>query len=165
MNIHYWTSRVNRYIIPKRFAEVSARHFGFDRSNMEGAGAAGGLGYASLQYLDAECQSGVQLLLEMVGFDEIVRGTDFVITGEGAADGQTLMGKLPWGVLQHAQGVPVVLIAGQVRNKEQLKLSGFSHVECINPPDLPLQEAMQKEVARQNISNTINRIVRSKYGL
>ena len=149
----------------RRFAEVSARHFGFDRSDMEGAGAAGGLGYAFLQYLDAECQSGVLLLLEMVGFDEIVRGADFVITGEGAADGQTLMGKLPWGVLQHAQGVPVVLIAGQVRDKEQLKLAGFSHVECINPPDLPLQEAMQKEVARQNISNTINRIVRSKYGL
>ncbi|MCH5309567.1 MAG: glycerate kinase [Prevotella sp.] len=149
----------------KRFAEVSARHFGFDRSDMEGAGAAGGLGYAFLQYLDAECQSGVQLLLEMVRFNEIVKGADFVITGEGAADGQTLMGKLPWGVLQHAQGVPVVLIAGQVRDKEQLKLAGFSHVECINPPDLPLQEAMQKEVARQNISNTINRIVRSEYGL
>ena len=149
----------------RRFAEVSARHFGFDRSDMEGAGAAGGLGYAFLQYLDAECQSGVLLLLEMVGFDEIVKGANFVITGEGAADGQTLMGKLPWGVLQHAQGVPVVLIAGQVRDKEQLKLVGFFHVECINPPGLPLQEAMQKKVARQNISNTINRIVRSKYGL
>ena len=149
----------------RRFAEVSARHFGFDRSDMEGAGAAGGLGYAFLQYLDAECQSGVLLLLEMVGFDEIVKGANFVITGEGAADGQTLMGKLPWGVLQHAQGVPVVLIAGQVRDKEQLKLAGFFHVECINPPGLPLQEAMQKKVARQNISNTINRIVRSKYGL
>ena len=149
----------------RKFAEISAHHFGYDRSNMEGAGAAGGLGYAFLQYFDAECQPGVQLLLEMVGFNEIVKGADFVITGEGAADGQTLMGKLPWGVLQHAQGVPVLLIAGQVRDKEQLKLAGFSHVECINPPDLPLQEAMQKEVARQNISNTINRIVRSKYGL
>lgn len=149
----------------RRFAEVSARHFDYDRSNMEGAGAAGGLGYAFLQYLDAECQSGVQLLLEMVGFDEIVKGADFVITGEGIADSQTLMGKLPWGVLQHAQGVPVLLIAGQVRDKKQLKLAGFSHVECINPPDLPLQKAMQKKVARQNISNTINRIVRLKYGL
>ena len=117
------------------------------------------------EYLDVEYQSDVQLLLEMVGFNEIVKRADFVITGEGAADGQTLMGKLPWGVLQHAQDVPVLLIAGQVRDKKQLKLAGFSHVECINPADLPLQEAMQKEVARQNISNTINRIVRSKYGL
>ena len=149
----------------RRFAEISARHFGYDRSDMEGAGAAGGLGYAFLQYLDAECQSGVQLLLEMVEFNEIVKGADFVITGEGAADGQTLMGKLPWGVLQYAQGVPVLLIAGKVRDKEQLKLAGFAHVECINPPDLSLQEAMLKKVARQNISNTINRIVRSKYGL
>ena len=149
----------------RRFAEISARHFGYDRSDMEGAGAAGGLGYAFLQYLDAECQSGIQLLLEMVRFDEIVKDVDFVITGEGAADGQTLMGKIPWGVLQHAQGVPAFLIAGQVRDKEQLKLAGFAHVECINPPDFPLQEAMQKEVAKQNISNTINRIVRSKYGL
>ena len=139
----------------KRFAEISARHFGFDRSNMEGAGAAGGLGYAFLQYLDAECQPGVQILLKMVGFNEIAKNANLIITGEGAADGQTLMGKLPWGVLQHSQGVPVLLIAGQVRDKEQLKLAGFTHVECINPPSLSFQEAIHKEVARQNICDTI----------
>ena len=139
----------------RRFAEISARHFGFDRSNMEGAGAAGGLGYAFLQYLDAECQLGVQILLKMVGFNEIAKNANLIITGEGAADGQTLMGKLPWGVLQHSQGVPVLLIAGQVRDKEQLKLAGFTHVECINPPGLSFQEAIHKEVARQNICDTI----------
>ena len=50
----------------RKFAEVSARHFGYDRSQMEGAGAAGGLGYAFLQYLNADCKPGIQLLLETI---------------------------------------------------------------------------------------------------
>ena len=73
----------------RKFAEVSARHFGYDRSNDEGAGAAGGLGYAFLQYLDAECKPGIALLLDTMKFSELVRDADLIITGEGSADRQT----------------------------------------------------------------------------
>ena len=79
----------------QRFAEVSARHFGYDRQNEQGAGAAGGLGYAFLQYMKAACRSGIDLLLDAVHFDEVLKDADLVITGEGSADRQTLMGKLP----------------------------------------------------------------------
>ena len=142
----------------RKFAEVSAKHFGYDRSENEGAGAAGGLGYAFLQYMNAACRPGIELLLETIHFSDIVKDADLVITGEGAADRQTLMGKLPMGILKQSGGVPVYLIAGRINDREQLLQAGFSHVECINPPDITLEEAMRKDVAERNIQNTVKRI-------
>ena len=141
----------------RKFAEVSAKHFGYDRSESEGAGAAGGLGYAFLQYMNAECEPGIELLLDTIRFQEIVKDADLVITGEGSADRQTLMGKLPMGILQQSGNVPVCLIAGRISDKEELLKAGFAHVECINPDGITLEEAMRKEVARQNISDTVRR--------
>ncbi len=142
----------------RKFAEDSARHFGYDRSQEEGAGAAGGLGYAFLQYLDADCKPGIQLLLETIHFDEMVKDADLIITGEGAADRQTLMGKLPMGILQRSAGVPVCLIAGRIKNQEELLKAGFARVACINPDGITLEEAMRKEVAKRNISDTVSRL-------
>jgi glycerate kinase len=142
----------------RKFAEVSARHFGRDCSRMEGAGAAGGLGYAFLQYLNADCKPGIQLLLDTIGFSQTVRDADLVITGEGSADRQTLMGKLPVGVLKQAGETPVCLIAGKVSDKELLLQAGFAHAECINPPGTPLEEAMEQDVARRNIAATVSRL-------
>ena len=139
----------------RKFAEVSAKHFGYDRSEMAGAGAAGGLGYAFLQYMDAECRPGIELLLDTIHFSEIVKDADLVITGEGSADRQTLMGKLPMGILKQSGGVPVCLIAGRISDREQLMKAGFARVECINPPDITLEEAMRKEVAIQHVKDTV----------
>ncbi len=144
----------------RRFAEESARRLGYDRSGEKGAGAAGGLGYAFLEYLDAECRPGVALLLETVQFDSLVAGADLVITGEGAADRQTLMGKLPSGILEHAGGVPVCLVAGRVSDRDRLLEAGFARVECINPPGLALEEALKKEVAQRNIAETVRRCLK-----
>ena len=135
----------------RKFAELSAKHFGYDRSQMAGAGAAGGLGYAFLQYLNAESRSGIQLLLETIRFKELVADADLIITGEGSADRQTLMGKLPMGILEQSGSVPVFLIAGKISDREELLNAGFAQVECINPPGIPLEEAMKKEVAQHNI--------------
>ena len=139
----------------RKFAEVSAKHFGYDRQDMPGAGAAGGLGYAFLQYMNAECRPGIELLLETISFKEMVKDADLVITGEGSADRQTLMGKLPMGILQEAGDVPVCLIAGRISDREQLLQAGFTRVECINPPGISLEEAMRKEVAIAHIKRTI----------
>ena len=142
----------------RKFADVSAKHFGYDRSEAEGAGAAGGLGYAFLQYLDADCKPGIELLLDTIKFDEIVKDADLVITGEGSADRQTLMGKLPMGILRQSVHVPVCLIAGRISDKQELLNAGFSHVECINPEGISLEEAMRKEVATQNIIDTVRNL-------
>ena len=140
----------------RRFAEVSAKHFGYDRSSDEGAGAAGGLGYAFLQYMHATCRPGIEVLLEAARFSDAVKDADLVITGEGSADSQTLMGKLPFGVLQQSGDVPVCLIAGSVRDSEALLRAGFSDVRCINPEGISLAEAMRPEVARKHISDTVS---------
>ena len=142
----------------KRFAEASARHMGYDCQNEVGAGAAGGLGYAFLQYMKANCSSGIDLLLGAVRFDELLTDAGLVITGEGSADRQTLMGKLPFGILQRALAhqVPVRLIAGRVADRQALLDAGFACVDCINPPDIAIEEAMKPETAKKHISQTLS---------
>ena len=141
----------------KRFAGVSARHFGYDCQNEPGAGAAGGLGYAFLQYMNAERRTGIDLLLDTIGFDRLLDNASLVITGEGASDRQTLMGKVPFGILQRAKAhqVPVALIAGRIEDRQELLHAGFSQVLCINPPNLPAEEAMKPETAKRNIFDTM----------
>ena len=140
----------------RKFAEDSAKRFGYDRSQMEGAGAAGGLGYAFLQYLNADCKSGIQLLLDTINFKKVIEDANLIITGEGSTDRQTLMGKLPMGILQQSTDVPVCLIAGRVSDQEELLKAGFTRVLCINPDKLSIEEAMRPDVAIQNITNTIS---------
>ena len=141
----------------KRFAEASAKHLGCDCQNMPGAGAAGGLGYAFLQYMNAECRSGIDLLLDTIHFDDLLQDANLVITGEGSADRQTLMGKLPFGILQRAQKhhVPVMLIAGRIADEQIILDAGFARVTCINPPGIPLEIAMQPDTAKENIRKTV----------
>ena len=141
----------------KRFAETSAKHMGRDCQNKPGAGAAGGLGYAFLQYMNADCRSGIDLLLDTIHFDDLLQDADLVITGEGSADRQTLMGKLPFGILQRSQKhhVPVMLIAGRIADEQQLLDAGFSRVACINPPGLPLDIVLQPATAKENIRKTV----------
>ena len=141
----------------KRFAEASAKHMGRDCKKMPGAGAAGGLGYAFLQYMNAECRSGIDLLLDTIHFDDLLQGADLVITGEGSADRQTLMGKLPFGILQRGQkhDVPVMLIAGRIADEQILLDAGFARVACINPPGIPLEIAMRPSTAKENIRRIV----------
>ena len=146
-----------------KFAELSARHFGFDRSGDAGAGAAGGLGYAFLQYLDAEQRSGIDLLLDTIRFQDLIRDADLIITGEGAADRQTLMGKLPVGILRQAGSVPVCLMAGRISDRDALLRAGFADAICINPPAMPLSEAMRKDVARRNLARTAGEVIQGNH--
>ncbi|GGP15121.1 glycerate kinase [Nonomuraea glycinis] len=80
-----------------------------------GAGAAGGVGFAALAFLHADLQPGIEYLLDLLGFNDLVRGARLVITGEGSLDEQSLRGKAPVGVAQAAAkaGVPVVAVCGR----------------------------------------------------
>jgi glycerate 2-kinase len=97
------------------FADIVAATTGVDHRSHEGAGAAGGTGFAALAVLGAEFRPGVELVLELVGFDDRVSRADLVVTGEGALDEQTLHGKAPAGVAAAARaaGVPVVAVCGR----------------------------------------------------
>ena len=97
------------------FADVVAETTGADHRSHEGAGAAGGTGFAALAVLGAEFRPGVELVLELVGFEDRISRADLVVTGEGALDEQTLHGKAPAGVAAAATaaGVPVVAVCGR----------------------------------------------------
>ena len=140
-----------------RFADRSARHFGYDRSTCPGAGAAGGLGYAFIQYLDADCQSGADLLLQMQHYDCLLDGCTRVFTGEGHADRQTLMGKLPERVLQYARqhDVPVTLLAGRIDEAASLHDAGFDDVVCINASGTLTDDALLPDVARRRLAEAV----------
>lgn len=140
-----------------RFAEISARHFGYDLSDRPGAGAAGGLGYAFMQYLGAEMKAGAELMLSLADFDNRLTEDCCVITGEGHADRQTLMGKMPYHVMKaaKAKGMPTWLIAGKVDDRQALIDAGFTRVAAVTPDDADITEAMKKDNARNNIRNAI----------
>lgn len=135
------------------FAETSMIIMEKDMSAAPGAGAAGGLGYTFLQFLNANFQSGADLLLDLVDFDKVIAEADLIITGEGRADKQTLMGKLPERVLNRAKmhNIPVWLVTGKSSNKEELRSAGFEKVEDITPEEMDLTEAIKPQKAKENI--------------
>ncbi|MER7129050.1 glycerate kinase [Streptosporangium saharense] len=93
-----------------------------------GSGAAGGVGFGALAFLDAEIRPGIGYLLDLVDFDRHVRGARLVITGEGSIDEQTLRGKAPMGVATAAarHGVPVVAVCGRRSvSDEELRAVGI----------------------------------------
>ena len=142
----------------RHFSEVSSAMAGYDCSQMQGTGAAGGLGYAFRQYLDARLERGIEMVLDAIGFDDIISGADLVITGEGRVDSQTLTGKTPFGVAQHAhrQRIPVVVIGGSVEiDVLQVREAGFNDVIQVTPLDMALSVAMRPEVAAENVYNAI----------
>ena len=125
------------------FANMAAKHQGYDKSQQPGAGAAGGLGFAFLTFTNAALEA------------------DLVITGEGSSDAQTLMGKLPSVVLHHAKkaGVPVVLVAGRIADRQALLDAGFSNVVCINDGQSKDEDPLDKEVARRRLENAVGKLI------
>ena len=145
------------------FAAWAEKVCGYDCSSHPGAGAAGGLGYAFMQFLGAECRSGIDLLLEACRFELLLSGTDYVLTGEGSADRQTLMGKLPYGVMRRAiaKQVPTLLFSGRLSDEAELLNAGFSKAICINPPSSPHSEAIMKTVAMNRLREKVKEIARN----
>jgi glycerate kinase len=92
---------------------------GGDLGSRSGAGAAGGLGFMAYAFLRAEMMSGIDLILDLVGFDSHLQGSDYVITGEGRFDSQSMHGKAPWGILQRAEkiSIPTILLCGDADNE------------------------------------------------
>ena len=141
----------------KHFSKIVKRYQNLTQnsSNVPGAGAAGGLGFGFLAFLNARLEPGIDMVLDAIGFDDVIKGADLIITGEGRIDSQTLAGKTPYGVLQRAkrQGIPVIAIGGNVQlTQEEAKAVGFTSVLQVTPPGMPLNDAMNPETAAENIS-------------
>ena len=146
----------------KQLAEVISKHTGEDISLYPGAGAAGGMGGALLAFLRAELKPGIQLLLDTLHFSEKIKDADFIITGEGKSDQQTLMGKVPSGILEEArkQKIPVILLSGSIEDVRELNNAGFKGVFSITPSPISLEQAMKPMIAKANIKRTAEQICR-----
>lgn len=133
------------------WAETVFAETGMDIRNLPGAGAAGGLGGAFMAFFGARCSRGIERILEITGFDEAVRGAGLILTGEGRSDLQTLHGKVPLGVFRHAGNIPVALISGRIQDREALEAAGFRTMIESTPDDMPLEEALRRDVAIANL--------------
>ncbi len=96
----------------RNLADVSEKQLGVDNSSLEGAGAAGGLGFALVSFLNGELVKGAPTVLRAMGFDTLAKSADLVITGEGCFDEQSLLGKAPSCVAEMAGEAEVIAIAG-----------------------------------------------------
>ncbi|WP_110640763.1 glycerate kinase [Salinicola sp. CPA57] len=108
------------------FADHAADALGEDFRELPGAGAAGGMGFAARAFLGATLRPGIELVMDQVGFDDLLAEADWVITGEGQLDGQSLSGKTPIGIARRAErfGVPTVVLAGRLGEQWQ---AAFEH--------------------------------------
>ena len=130
-----------------------------DVRNLPGAGAAGGMAGALAAYFGARLASGIDTVLRYVGFASKAADADWILTGEGRSDSQTLAGKVPAGVLRHAGGKPVIIVSGRSKDREMLLNAGFADVLEITPPDQSLAEALLPEMAERNLRAAIRRLL------
>lgn len=142
--------------------DAYSRFSGREVLNIPGSGAAGGIGGAIGGALGASMVQGIGRVLDISGFDRKLDSCDLVITGEGRADAQTLRGKVPVGILEYvrAHTVPgkcpkVVLISGQVSDRQRLLEAGFDDVLQITPDGMPMSEALNPATASTNITKAI----------
>ena len=145
------------------FARVIKAKYGIDVVPVAGAGAAGGMGGAFLAFLGATLKKGIDMVLDAIGFDEIIAGADLVITGEGKVDFQTAKGKTAAGVLARGKrlGILVIAIGGCVEMCDSLEQMGFAGIYPILEEKVPLEVAMQRDFASANVTRTVARVLRN----
>ena len=145
------------------FADVTETFLGVDQREIKGAGAAGGLGFALVAYLQATLRSGIDLVLEAVNLEEVLQGADLVVTGEGRLDYQTAMGKAPIGVAKLAKkhGIKVIAFAGSVTKDARIcNEKGIDAYFPIIRGITTLEEATKKENAKENLKATAEQVFR-----
>lgn len=148
----------------RHYAEKTEEFIGKDYSQSAGAGAAGGLGFAFFSYLpDVELKSGIAIVLEAIGLERELKDADVVVTGEGRLDFQTAMGKVPVGVARLAKkyGCKVIAFAGSVtEDAGKCNEEGIDAFFPIVRGVTTLEEAMEKETAKKNMSLCAEQVFR-----
>ena len=157
-------SIVDAYV--ENFSEKVLAVIGKDYSSYPGSGAAGGLGYAFLSFLDSTIQSGSSFMINYLDLEKKIQGIDIVITGEGKLDKQSYMGKAPIEIARIAKkfNKKVIFLAGSILDEELRELSSEDKdlVDAsfsIQREFLSLEKAMSKSVTKNNIEQTIEQIL------
>lgn len=145
------------------YARITADTFGCSYAEAPGAGAAGGLGFAFLSFLNARLTPGIDLILDAVGLEEELKDADVAVTGEGRLDHQTAMGKAPVGVARLAKkyNAKVLAFAGSVtKDAAACNQAGIDAFFPIVRGVTTLEEAMKPENARENMRASVEQVFR-----
>lgn len=148
----------------RNYAELTKKYNSAASPDMAGAGAAGGLGFALMYYLNATLESGVQLIMRETKLEEAIANADIVITGEGCLDSQSAMGKAPVGIATIAKkyGKPVIAFSGAVKNNTELcNQLGIDAFFPILRRVSTLEQAMDKSNAYNNLADTAEQVFRT----
>ena len=129
----------------RHMAGLIRSHFGFEVHNLSGAGAAGGMGAGAMVFLNAELSSGVELVKQMIFFDDKAKGADWIITGEGKLDSQTLSGKTILGVLSsaHVNGSSLAALCGRISMSDARKEMEIDYADSVMARATGLEDAME----------------------
>lgn len=145
------------------YAALAREKFPQADAEKAGTGAAGGLGFAFLTFMNAALESGIKIVLEETKLSEYVKDADLVITGEGRLDGQTVMGKAPIGVAKAAKayGKTVLAFSGSVtRDAVACNREGIDAFFPVLRRVESLEDAMNPENASQNLADTCEQVMR-----
>ena len=131
----------------QNYRDIIRRQFGIDMDEVPGAGAAGGLGAALMVFLDGKPKSGIETVLDLVDFDRKLDGVSLVVTGEGAADRQSVCGKVMQGVGMRCKkhNIPAVAIVGNMgEGAEDIYNFGINSILTTVNRIMPLHEALDR---------------------
>ena len=143
------------------FASIIKEQLDKDILDMPGAGAAGGMGAGVAAFLNAKLKRGIDVVLDTVGFNALLKGADMVFTGEGKIDGQSLRGKVVHGVAVRAkeQAVPVIAVVGDIGDDiEGIYDAGVCAIVSINRVAVPFEDASLR--SKSDLALTMDTILR-----
>ncbi len=134
----------------RNISKIIEAQFGVNPQNIKGAGAAGGMGLASKLFLSGDLKPGIDLIKDLADFDSKIADTDWIITGEGKLDLQTLSGKTIKGVVTSAkaQNKNVAAFCGNIElNEKDIKGFGIDYVDSVLNYSENLGDAMENSYA------------------
>ena len=145
----------------RHISEIVKRDIGKDVSALPGGGAAGAMAGGMVSFFDAKIRMGIDVVLDTVGYDDILKGADAVFTGEGKIDSQSLEGKVVCGVAKRAalHGVPVIAVVGGIDGDiSEIYELGVNSVFAINR--MPEDFSVSRYKSKENLSATVDNILR-----
>lgn len=146
----------------RHLSEMILKETGNDISLVPGTGAAGAMGAGMIAFFDSRLQMGIQTVLDTVKFERMIRDADYIFTGEGRLDGQSLRGKVVIGIAERAKrvGKKVIVVVGGVKDQEidRAYEMGVTAVFPINR--LPQDFSVSRYRSEENLAGTMENILR-----
>ncbi len=145
----------------RALSEEIKKNLNKDVSNIKGSGAAGAFGAGVCAFFNGELKSGIEIILDLIDFDNLISDADIIFTGEGQIDSQSLNGKVVIGISKRAkkQNIPVIVLVGSIgEGVEKAYDEGVSAIFSINQK--AEDYSISRFKAKENLEKTIDSLLR-----